>query len=66
MLREENLDLEQACLRAGLTHNPGVGQAEGIIGILTHGIVDRTAYTIPAIQMALTRLQNPKLYTRRY
>lgn len=66
MLREENLDLEQACLRAGLTHNPRVGQAEGIIGILTHDIVDRTAYTIPAIQMALTRLQNPELYTRRY
>ena len=65
MLMEDHVDLEQACCRAGLTRNQKVGQDEGMIGILTHGVVDRTAYTIPAIQMALTQFQNLELYARR-
>lgn len=65
MLMEDHVDLEQASCRAGLTHKQKLGQEEGIIGILTHGVVDRTAYTIPAIHMALTTFQNPELYARR-
>ena len=58
----EGKDLEQATLNSGLTSNPRIGKAEGIIGILTQGKVTRMDYTKPAIQMVLIHLQNPELY----
>ena len=54
--------LEEATKELGLTNNPQIGKAEGIIGILTQGKVTRMDYTKPAIQMAIIHLQNPELY----
>ncbi len=58
----EGYDLEQASLKVGLTANPQLGNAEGLIGILTQGKVSRKEYTKPAIRMALIGLQQPGLY----
>ena len=65
LLIEQGLDLEQACVATKLSDNKDLGQAEGIIGCLSKGIVTRLEYTIPAITMALIGLQNQELYIRR-
>lgn len=53
---EENLELDDAVRRAGLTDNPRIGYSEGIIGIMTNGRVTRMAYTQPAVSMALAQI----------
>ncbi len=53
MMLDEGLDMTQAVNKAGLTNNPTIGSAEGAIGILTKGRLDRKAYTKQAIQTAL-------------
>jgi len=55
-------DLEEACIATGLTTNNRIGEAEGILGILTKGRVTRKDYTKQAIRMALIQLENPNLY----
>lgn len=55
-------DLEEACTATGLTTNNKIGEAEGIIGILTKGRVTRKDYTKQAIRMALIQLENSRLY----
>ncbi len=54
--------LEQACVEARLTQNQQIGQAEGLIGILSQGKLTRKEYTKQAIVTALFALQNPELY----
>jgi inosine/xanthosine triphosphatase len=52
----EGLDMSQAVNRAGLTDNPGIGAAEGAIGILTKGRLNRKEYTKQALRTALIHL----------
>ncbi len=59
---EENLDISQAFYKVGLTKNPKIGSAEGVIGILTHDRLLRKEYTKQAIVMALIHLENPEKY----
>ena len=59
---DNNQDLTQACNSVGLTADPKLGQAQGIIGILTKGRVKRKDYTRQAITMALIQLDNKELY----
>lgn len=54
---EDGLDMNQAAFKAGFTDNPEVGSAEGIIGVLTKGRLDRKAYTKEAIRTALIHLE---------
>lgn len=54
--------LERACVEAGLTKNQQIGQAEGLIGILSRGKLTRKEYTKQAIVTALFALQNPEQY----
>lgn len=56
MMVEEGLDMSQAINKAGLTKNPNIGAAEGAIGILTKGKVDRKEYTKQALRMALIHI----------
>ena len=42
---EDGMDLAQACNAAGLSSNPALGEAEGCIGVLSGGRVDRYKYT---------------------
>jgi inosine/xanthosine triphosphatase len=54
---DEGLDMNDAAIKAGLTNNPHVGSAEGLVGILTKGRLDRKAYTKEAIRTALIHLE---------
>lgn len=49
----EGLDMNDAAHRAGLTQNPKVGSAEGLVGIMTRGRLTRKEYTKEAIRTAL-------------
>jgi inosine/xanthosine triphosphatase len=62
MMRDEGLDMSEACLKAGLTTNPKLGASEGLIGILTRGRMDRLAYTTQAVMTALIHLENAHLF----
>ena len=54
---EEGLDMSEAINKMGLTNNPNIGAAEGAIGILTKGRVDRKEYTKQALRMAFIHLE---------
>ncbi len=58
----KDYEIDQAAKETGITDNPKVGKAEGMIGILTKGRLDRKAYTKQAIVTALIHLQNPEYY----
>ena len=62
LIVEKNLDLNQACYEAGLSTNEKLGQAEGIIGMLTKGRIPRKEYTKQCVTTALIQLENPNLY----
>eukprot|EP00927_Polykrikos_kofoidii_P050443 TRINITY_DN4435_c0_g1_i3.p1 TRINITY_DN4435_c0_g1~~TRINITY_DN4435_c0_g1_i3.p1 ORF type:complete len:304 (+),score=64.44 TRINITY_DN4435_c0_g1_i3:191-1102(+) len=61
---EQGLDLSKACHAAGVTANPKLGEAEGLIGILSRGRVTRMDYTVQALLMAFMFLENRALFTR--
>eukprot|EP00128_Syssomonas_multiformis_P018868 Colp12_sorted_trinity150504_noHs@16553 len=62
IVHNEGLDLSSAVNKAGLSTNPRLGEAEGLIGILTKGRVLRKAYTKQSITMAMLQLENTELY----
>jgi inosine/xanthosine triphosphatase len=49
----DGLNMNAAAYKAGLTDNPKVGSAEGLVGIMTKGRLTRKEYTKEAIRMAL-------------
>lgn len=49
----EGLDMNDAAHRAGLTQNPKIGSAEGLVGLMTKGRLTRKEYTKEAIRTAL-------------
>jgi inosine/xanthosine triphosphatase len=57
MITRQGMDMSQAVNHAGLTSNPAVGSAEGAIGILTKGRLDRKEYTKQALRTALIHLE---------
>lgn len=57
LMIKEGLDMSQAINKAGMTKNPQIGSAEGAIGILTKGRVNRKEYTKQALQTALIHLE---------
>ena len=59
---EEGVHIDQAAFRTGLTKNNDIGEAEGVIGILTKGRVKRKDYNKQAIITALIHLENPELF----
>ena len=54
---EEGMNLNEAFFKAGLTDNPTLGNAEGMLGLLTRGRVTRKDYTKQAIIMAMVHLE---------
>ena len=62
MVLEEDIDMNEAFFRAGLTEKKDIGSHEGGIGILTKGKVTRKDYTMQAIQMAMIHLENKEHY----
>ena len=63
LVLEEHLDLNQACYRTGISTNDKLGSAEGFIGLLTRGRVDRKIYTQQSIITALVQLENADWWT---
>ncbi|MBI2668521.1 DUF84 family protein [Candidatus Woesearchaeota archaeon] len=61
-LLREGMNLEQVCIKLGITTNHDLGEAEGLIGILSLGKLVRKEYTKQAVRTALFGLQNPELY----
>ena len=62
MIREDNVDSNEAFFRCGFTESREIGYEEGAIGILTKGRITRKDYTKDAIQMALIQIENKDLY----
>ena len=62
LMHDKGMNMSDACLEAGLTNNPQLGASEGLIGILTHGRMDRLAYTTQAVMTALIHLENTHLF----
>lgn len=63
LMMNEGLDMTQASNEVGLSKNPKLGEAEGLIGILTKGKISRKRYTKQAIMTALIKLENKELYS---
>lgn len=57
LMVKDGLDMSQAINKAGMTKNPQIGSAEGAIGILTKGRMDRKEYTKQALRTALIHLE---------
>lgn len=56
---EQKLELDEAIFQSGFSSNPRIGYSEGIIGMLTDGVVTRKDYMIPAVTMALSGFLTP-------
>ncbi len=54
---QEGMDMNDAAYKAGLTDNLKIGSAEGLIGIVSKGLLTRKEYTKEAIRTALIRLE---------
>jgi inosine/xanthosine triphosphatase len=61
-LMEEGMNMQDACFHSGITDNPNIGSAGGLIGILTRDRLDRLAYTKQAVTMALIHVENKGLF----
>lgn len=61
---EDKMNLSQACNKAGITSDINLGSAEGLIGLLSKGRIDRKEYTKHAIVTALIQVQNLSWYTK--
>ena len=62
LMIKNGLNASEAALKTKLTQNNYVGHAEGTIGILTKGRINRKDQIKPAIVTALIHLENPELY----
>lgn len=57
LIMNHGMNMSEAINHFGLTSNPDIGSAEGAIGIMTKGRVDRKEYTKQALRMALIHLE---------
>jgi inosine/xanthosine triphosphatase len=62
VLIEEGMELGDAAARH--FNEPNSKQRMGVVGILTYGQIDRTAYYVPATKLALVPFKNSELYLR--
>ena len=58
---KQGMTFNDAFFKAGLTDNPSVGNAEGMLGILTGGRVTRKDYTKQAIIMVMHHIEKQPL-----
>lgn len=62
LILKQKIELSQACHDSGISPNHKLGSAEGLIGILTKGRIDRKKYTKQCIMTALIQLENSHFY----
>lgn len=58
----DNLEIDEAIYKAGLTNDKRIGRSGGVIGYLTKGRLTRKEYIKQAIRTALIHLENPELF----
>ncbi len=58
LMTEQGMNMSEAINHTGMTSNAEIGAAEGAIGILTKGRVDRKEYSKQAIRMALIHIDH--------
>ncbi len=59
MMLEDGMNMSEAFYKSGRTDDPSIGSSIGVISVLTGGRVDRKAYTMQAIHMAMIHLKKP-------
>lgn len=62
LIYEQGMKMSDAALAIGLTEDKNIGYSESLIGILTHGRLNRLAYTKQAVMTALIHLENAELF----
>jgi len=62
LVLSEELDIDEAFYKAGLTRDKRIGRSEGVIGYLTKDRLKRKEYIKQAITTALIHLENPELF----
>ena len=62
LVLSEELDIDQAFYKLGLTKDKRIGRSEGVISYLTKGRLKRKEYIKQAITTALIHLENPELF----
>lgn len=65
LMISQKMDLSQASFLCGITNNLNIGAAEGLIGILTKGRMDRKEYTKQCVITAFIQLENNHWYTQK-
>ncbi|OHA70933.1 MAG: hypothetical protein A3H01_00930 [Candidatus Wildermuthbacteria bacterium RIFCSPLOWO2_12_FULL_40_9] len=63
LIFKNNYEVDDAAREMGITDNPRVGRAEGVIGILTGGVINRKMYSKIAVITALLHLRNSEHYS---
>lgn len=63
LMTEEGLDFNQAAQRVGLSKKQDLGKAEGAIGVLTDGRINRQAYTKQALITALVSIDKAEWFS---
>ena len=58
----DNLEIDEAIYKAGLTNDKRIGRSGGVIGYLTKNRLKRKEYIKQAITTALIHLENPELF----
>ncbi len=58
----KDYEVNEAAKEAGFTENSSVGSAEGMVGLLTKGRLNRKDYSKQAVLTALIHLLNPEHY----
>lgn len=62
LVLDHNRDLSQACYESGVTTNTKLGAAEGLVGILTKGRINRKEYTKQCVTTALAQIEHAHWY----
>jgi inosine/xanthosine triphosphatase len=55
-------EMSEAAKEAGFAHDTNLGKREGMIGVLTKGVLDRKGYSKQAVLTAVIQLLNPEHY----
>ena len=55
---DNGVELSQACHNCGITANRELGEAEGLIGILTNGRITRLDYTMQGLKCCFIPIEN--------
>jgi len=62
LVKNKEMDISEAAKQTGFTKNEYVGHAEGMIGILTKGKINRKEYSKQSITSAMIHLENQEHY----